>query len=114
MFGLSNEIAYDGLMIEATDPALGRDFATRHPTLPQSKWIDVSSDASQGNWIPAEGEEVDRILAHLDEIGFDFTQVMAIGPFRDVARQLERTRSATPRACARGRSTPPRARRPTS
>jgi hypothetical protein len=92
MFGLSNRIAYDGLMIEATDPALGRDFATRYPTLPQSKWIDVSSDASQGNWIPAEGEEVDRILAHLDEIDFDLTQVMAIGPFRDVARQLEQRR----------------------
>ena len=92
MFGLSNQIAYDGLMIEATDPALCRDFATRHPTLPQSKWIDVSSDASQGNWIPAEGEEVDRILAHLDEIDFDLTQVMAIGPFRDVARQLEQRR----------------------
>jgi len=92
MFGLSNKIAYDGLMIEATDPALGRDFATRHPTLPQSKWIDVSSDVSQGNWIPAEGEEVDRILAHLDGIDFDLTQVMAIGPFRDVARQLEQRR----------------------
>lgn len=92
MFGLSNQIAYDGLMIEATDAALGRDFATRHPTLPQSKWIDVSSDASQGNWIPAEGEEVDRVLAHLDEIDFDLTQVMAIGPFRDVARQLEQRR----------------------
>lgn len=89
MFGLSNQIAYDGLMIEATDPALGRDFADRYPTLPQSKWIDVSSDASQGNWIPAEGEEVDRILGHLEEIDFDFTQVMAIGPFRDTAPQLE-------------------------
>lgn len=92
MFGLSNQIAYDGLMIEATDPALGRDFATRHPTLPQSKWIDVSSDASRGNWIPAEGEEVDRILGHLDEIDFDLTQVITIGPFRDVARQLEQRR----------------------
>lgn len=92
MFGLSNQIAYDGLMIEATDPALGRDFAARYPTLPQTKWIDVSTDASQGNWIPAEGEEVDRILAHLEEIDFDFAQVMAIGPFRDVARQLEQRR----------------------
>jgi hypothetical protein len=92
MFGLSNQIAYDGLMIEATDPALGRDFAARYPTLPQAKWIDVSTDASQGNWIPAEGEEVDRILAHLEEIDFDFAQVMAIGPFRDVARQLEQRR----------------------
>jgi hypothetical protein len=92
MFGLSNQIAYDGLMIEATDPALGRDFSTRHPTLPQSKWIAVSSEASQGSWIPEEGEEVDRILSHLEEIDFDFTQVMAIGPFRDVARQLEQRR----------------------
>ena len=94
MFELSNEIAYDGLMIDATDPTLGEDFAARHPTLPPSKWIDVNSDVSQGNWIPAEGDEVDRILAHLKEIDFDFTQVMAIGPFRDVARRLsDRARS---------------------
>lgn len=94
MFDLSNRIAYDGLMIDATDPALAERFAADHPTLPRSKWIDVSSDASQGNWIPAEGEEVDRILAHLEQIGFDFGSVLAIGPFRDVARRLaERSRS---------------------
>jgi hypothetical protein len=92
MFSLSNQIAYDGLMIEATDPVLGRDFAHRYATLPPSKWIDVSSEASQGNWIPAEGEEVDRILAHLGEIDFDLSQAMAIAPFRDVARQLEQRR----------------------
>lgn len=88
MFGLSNQIAYDGLMIDAADPALARDFATRYPTLPESKWIDVRSDASQGHWIPAEGDEVDRILAELEKISFDFSEAMAIGPFRDVARQL--------------------------
>jgi hypothetical protein len=94
MFELSNEIAYGGLMIDATDPALAEAFAADYPTLPKSKWIDVSSDVSQGNWIPAEGDEVDRILAHLEEIGFDFGSVLAIGPFRDVARRLaERSRS---------------------
>jgi hypothetical protein len=93
MFDLSNAIAYDGLMLDATDPALARSFAGRYPTLPQSKWIDVRSEASQGHWIPAEGVEVDRILTHLHGIGFDFSQVMAIAPFRDVARQLaERVR----------------------
>jgi hypothetical protein len=93
MFDLSNAIAYDGLMLAATDPALARSFAGRYPTLPQSKWIDVRSEASQGHWIPAEGAEVDRILTHLHGIGFDFSQVMAIAPFRDVARQLaERAR----------------------
>lgn len=93
MFEISNEIAYGGLMVDATDPALGEAFADRYPTLPQSKWIDVCSEASHGHWIPAEGEEVDRILAHLGSIEFDFSQMMAIGPFRDVARQLaERAR----------------------
>lgn len=93
MFDLSNEIAYDGLMIDATDPALGEDFAALYPTLPPSKWIDVRSDVSRGNWVPAEGEEVDRILAHLEQVEFDFAKVMAIGPFRDVARHLrERAR----------------------
>jgi len=88
MFGLSNAIAYDGLMIDATDPALAQAFESRYPALPESKWIDVGSDISRGHWIPAEGVEVDRILAHLAEIKFDLKQVMAIGPFRDVARQL--------------------------
>lgn len=93
MFGLSNAIAYGGLMIDATDPTLAEAFATQYPTLPQSKWIDVRSQGSQGHWIAAEGVELDRILAHLGEIDFDFSQVMAIGPFRDVARQLaERAR----------------------
>lgn len=88
MFGLSNQIAYGGLMIDATDPALAEDFADRYPTLPPSSWIDVRSEASQGHWIPAEGDEVDRILTQLQAIGFDFSEVLAIGPFRDVARQL--------------------------
>jgi AAA domain len=94
MFDISNEIAYDGLMVEATNPALSQAFATTCPTLPQSKWIDVRSEVSDGHWIPAEGDQVDRILAHLSGIGFDFSQVMAIAPFRDVARPLSgRTRT---------------------
>ncbi|HWA52901.1 MAG TPA: C-terminal helicase domain-containing protein, partial [Solirubrobacterales bacterium] len=89
MFGLSNAIAYDGLMIDATDRELAQAFETHYPALPASKWIDVSSTISQGHWIPAEGAEVDRILTHLGEIELDPSQVMAIGPFRDVARRLE-------------------------
>ncbi len=88
MFDISNEIAYGGLMVEATDPTLAQAFASSYPTLPQSKWIDVRSETSHGHWIPAEGDEVDRILTHLSEIGFDFSQAMAIAPFRDVARPL--------------------------
>ncbi len=88
MFELSNQIAYGGLMIDATDRAAGEAFATRYPMLPPSRWIDVVSNESKDHWIPDEGVEVDRILAQLGEIGFDLTEVLAIGPFRDVARRL--------------------------
>jgi hypothetical protein len=89
MFDLSNAIAYDGLMIDATDPALAKEFATDYPAIPESMWIDVPSNSSEGHWVPAEGAEVDRLLADLDRLGFDFAKVMAIGPFRDVARRLD-------------------------
>lgn len=88
MFDISNEIAYGELMVEATDPTLALAFASSYPTLPQSKWIDVRSEISHGHWIPAEGDEVDRILTHLGKIEFRLSQVMAISPFRDVAQPL--------------------------
>jgi hypothetical protein len=36
MFDLSDEIAYDGLMIDATDPALAVAFEAPYPTLPRA------------------------------------------------------------------------------
>ena len=88
MFDLSNAIAYDGLMINATDPALAEEFTTRYPTLAESGWIDVPPDVSDGHWIPAEGAEVERLLAQIEAAGLDLTSAMAISPFRNVARQL--------------------------
>lgn len=55
MFDLSNAIAYDGLMLDATDPALAQAFADRYPTLPPSKWIDVRSEASPRALDPRRG-----------------------------------------------------------
>lgn len=89
MFGLSNEIAYGGLMIGATDPGPAEAFAAKYPNLPASRWIAVPSSESQGHWVPAEGAELDRVLTGLEKIGVDLGRVMAIGPFRDVARRLE-------------------------
>jgi hypothetical protein len=88
MFDLSNRIAYDGLMIDATDPVLAAEFAAEFPRLPDSKWIDVSSEVSVGHWVPAEGEVFEGILAGLTGVGFDLSRAIAIGPFRDVARGL--------------------------
>jgi hypothetical protein len=88
MFDLCNEIVYGGLMIDATDPERIAEFEAKFPNLPRSAWIDVDSEIAEGHWIPAQGDEFDRILAGLFQAGVDPEQVLAIGPFRDVAHGL--------------------------
>lgn len=88
MFHIVNTVAYDGLMIDGTSPALGRKFAESYPDLPASKWIDVTGDSARGHWIPDEGRQLDRILETLTRLDFDMSEVMVIGPFRDIARQV--------------------------
>ncbi|MGH3916144.1 MAG: AAA domain-containing protein [Pseudonocardiaceae bacterium] len=88
MFGIVNTIAYDGLMIDGTGQNSGERFDAAYPTLPPSKWIDVAGGGAQGHWIPDEGRQLDRILGTLAELEFDMSEVMVIGPFRDIARQV--------------------------
>jgi hypothetical protein len=90
MFDIVNTIAYDGLMIDGTGKETGERFDAAYPTLPPSKWIDVAGSRAQGHWIPDEGHQLDRILATLADLGFDMSEVMVIGPFRDIARQVSR------------------------
>lgn len=89
MFGVANTIAYDGLMINGTKAAHAVKFQERYPNLPATKWIDIVSEASEGHWVPAEGRQLDIILRALSELNFDMSEVMAIGPFRDIARRLK-------------------------
>ncbi|OWV13673.1 damage-inducible protein [Micromonospora wenchangensis] len=92
MFDIVNRVAYGGLMIDGTGTDTGaRDrFQLAYPTLPPSKWIDVAGTGARGHWIPDQGRQLDRILATLAELDFDMSEVMVIGPFRDVARELDR------------------------
>jgi hypothetical protein len=80
MFGIANDIAYDGLMIHGNPDAHAGRFAEKYPSLPES----------EGHWIPAEGQQLDRILAALGVLDFDMSEVMVIAPFRDVAGQVRR------------------------
>lgn len=91
MFGVSNSIAYDGLMINGANPGNTTRFRKKYPSarLPETKWTDIVSEASEGHWIPAEGQQLDVILRTLAMLNFDMSQVMVIGPFRDVARRPE-------------------------
>jgi hypothetical protein len=83
MFGISNTIAYDGLMV----------YGTGQPAelpLPPSMWIDVVAEDADGHWIPEEGRAAQRLLGALQDRGVDMANIFAIAPFRDVANQLRR------------------------
>ncbi|HXU94578.1 MAG TPA: AAA domain-containing protein [Gallionella sp.] len=81
MFDISNKIAYDGLMVFGT--------SAREPIdLPESTWIDVVSQESEGHWIPAEGQEVEELIRELIELGIPTNEIFLISPFRVVVRRL--------------------------
>ncbi|MCW3478947.1 AAA domain-containing protein [Neisseriaceae bacterium JH1-16] len=81
MFTISNQIAYDGLMVH------GKTKASM--PLPRSTWIDVVGKTSEGNWIPEEGEAVEALLIELrDRYGVQPANVFLISPFRDCANRL--------------------------
>ena len=74
MFDISNQIAYDGLMVFGTpnrDPFHGRDV-----------WYDVRSASSTGHWIPAEGDALKAMLVRLRDAGVPADQIRVISPFR--------------------------------
>lgn len=79
MFEISNTIAYGGdLMI----------YGTHHDgeLAGQNTWIDIRSGQSQGNWIPAEGEALIKVLTDLARDRVEPRQIRVISPFRDVVR----------------------------
>ncbi|WP_045051256.1 DEAD/DEAH box helicase [Chromobacterium violaceum] len=83
MFTISNQIAYDGLMVHGKNAS--------QTALPKSCWIDVSGKNSEGNWIPEEGEIVQALLLELrDNYGIQPADVFLISPFRDCANRLSR------------------------
>lgn len=89
MFAIVNHLAYQDQMIDCT-PA-------RDPlTLPESHWIDVPRAPASSNWVPAEGEALDELLATLLDHAVDFRDVFLISPFRDVAAQIRRRRRDYP------------------
>lgn len=94
MFTISNRIAYDGLMIADIH---GREPLTL-PTkpdieVPPSMWLDVKGGTGHGHWRRGEGVRLDGLLSYLADGGFDMSEVMALTPFVEVARQLERRAS---------------------
>ncbi|MFE4618276.1 AAA domain-containing protein [Streptomyces sp. NPDC056747] len=104
IFDLSNDIAYDGLMVYGTKerPFPGPEWcdACRLSgqegcgtcVYPLSCWVDVNSTEAQGKWIPEEGHALAQMLRKLHQdwaIGLD--RVRILSPFRDVVVGCEQT-----------------------
>lgn len=84
MFGLVNNIAYDGLMIQATVPR-------SHPlTVAPSAWFDVVATVADGHWLPEEGEAARGLVDYLLMHGVAGADILAISPFRHASTGLSR------------------------
>ncbi|WP_370979117.1 DEAD/DEAH box helicase [Agaribacterium sp. ZY112] len=84
MFKISNRMAYNGLMVHATQPKPSE--VTRFIG-EQTAWFDIEGSA-QEKWCPEEGEHVANMLIHtINEFRGD-TDIFVISPFRMVADQM--------------------------
>lgn len=86
MFTISNDIAYDGLMVHGVHRT--DDYAVAR----RSVWWPVSGGrASQGKWSSDEGECANVIVHRLVSQGLNPAQgLFVISPFRDVVTGLRR------------------------
>ncbi|MFE7395987.1 DEAD/DEAH box helicase [Streptomyces sp. NPDC057557] len=87
MFTISNEIAYDGLMVHGVHR--DDDYAVAR----RGVWWPVSGGrASQGKWSPDEGDCANVIVHRLVDQGLDpERELFVISPFRDVVAGLRRS-----------------------
>ena len=83
MFDISNEIAYSGMMV------YGKKTGQDEPW-PESVWLDVKADTSEGHWIDADGERLQSLLQELIGKGVGRDQIAMVSPFRDCANRLRR------------------------
>jgi AAA domain-containing protein len=84
MFGISNAVAYDRLMINATAPSGSRIGEVLGP----SAWIDIRGSAVD-KWCPEEGEAVLSLLRRLAAAKID-PDLYIVTPFVIVADNLRR------------------------
>ena len=73
MFDIANQIAYDGQMVYDTQEAPS--------SLRPSCWIDVKDSGSDDHWIPAEGVELEILLAELFRFGISPESILLVRHF---------------------------------
>jgi hypothetical protein len=76
IFDISNQIAYDGLMVFGT-----KDRGAFHG---RDVWWDVRSSDARGHWIPAEGQALRETLERLRRAGVPAAEIRVMSPFKQV------------------------------
>ncbi len=85
MFNIANEIAYDGLMIQATynkQSEIEKIFS-------ESKWFHVEGTYADGNWIIDEGKVVMHLLSIMTSATHSLPSLYVISPFNAVAFKMK-------------------------
>jgi hypothetical protein len=85
MFGISNAIAYNDLMVHAVGP---RDLGPIGSLLGESRWLDIDGEADS-KWCEDEGRVVMSLL-HRIAASIERPDVFIITPFKIVAQSMSR------------------------
>jgi AAA domain len=86
MFRISNKMAYNGLMVHATQTKASETTSLFDA---KTKWFNLEGVA-QEKWCPEEGEHVAAMLLKVFETFGNATDIFVISPFRMVADHMKR------------------------
>jgi AAA domain len=82
MFGICNQIAYDGLMVYGTP----RRDAFHGANI----WYDVEGTECRGHWVTAEGKALQEILTGLKNAAIPADEIRVLSPFRQVGEEARK------------------------
>lgn len=86
MFAISNAIAYEGKMVYGA----GTDQSGH--AVPRSQWLDATTEANMGHWIPGQAQRaltaVEKLVGDQVRDADGKLRAFVITPFRDVAQRM--------------------------
>ena len=83
MFGLSNSIAYDGMMKYHSEE---REYFS---PLGESGWYQVEGECFGKQWVPNQGQLAENLITQLIRNAEDYPDFFFISPFREVVNNLK-------------------------
>lgn len=91
MFSISNNIAYNNMMIcDTNQPDKNKDVLSQ---IGKSRWIDIKGECNPPHWIPNQGNEIkkifDVILKEHNNIDI-LSSLYIISPFKTVVNELQK------------------------